>query len=119
MAGKCSDKCDEHSGHRIELVNNKERHQGHDNSIKELRASLKTKVPRWIFILLIGIVAGNFGFQVKVLNVVTSIDKNVAVLSERLENHMEKEPARESQAISYKTESGVKSCLVLAQNLQP
>ena len=114
MAEKnCSGKCDEHSGHRTELVNNKDRHQGHDASIKELRDSLKTKVPRWVFIILIGIVLGNFGFQMKVLNVVTSIDKNVAVLSERLENH-----TGTKEAI-YETESEVKSCLVLAENLNP
>lgn len=119
MAEKqCSGKCDEHSGHRTELVNNKDRHVGHDNSIKEIRGTLKTKVPRWVFIILVGVVLGNLGFQMKVLNVVTSIDKNVAVLSERLENHTAIQPKGVNNKAIYETESEV-SCLVLAKNLWP
>lgn len=105
MTEKC-DKCDEHSGHRNELLNHKE-------NIKELRDSLKTKVPRWVFIILVGVVLGNFGFQLKVLNIVTSIDKNVAVISGKLEAHTG------AQEAIYETESEVKSCLVLAKNIWP
>lgn len=81
-------KCEDHSAHEVILKQHEKRHDAHDTGITDLWGALKLKVSRWIFVILLGLVMSSFGFQMRTLNVVQSIDKNVAVLSERLQNHM-------------------------------
>jgi hypothetical protein len=81
-------KCEDHKAHEVILAQHEKRHDAHDSAIIDIWEAIKLKVSRWIFVILLGIVISSFGFQMTTLNVVQKIDKNVAVLSERLQNHM-------------------------------
>lgn len=96
------DECKEHSGHKTTLELHEKRLDANDIEHREIKESMKLKLSRWIFILVIGGFLGSFSLQMRLLY---SIDKNVAVLSERLENHMKIVPS-EIRKEAYLTVAG-------------
>lgn len=80
--------CHEHSGHSANLVLHEKRLDNNDIDHRDIKKTLDQKIPRWIFLIVLGILLSSFGYQVRVLEVVNSIHNNVYVLDERLQNHM-------------------------------